>query len=70
MLPGNKVRLSWPAVPAHRYEVLSAPSFEYVFAPLPGAGFPRVATSTEENFDDTLPAGGLRARFYRLRVVP
>jgi hypothetical protein len=29
-----------------------------------------VATSTEEHFDDTLPAGVNRTRFYRLRLVP
>ena len=31
MLPGNKVRLSWKAVPGRRYEILYANSFEYVF---------------------------------------
>ena len=70
MLPGNKVRLSWKAVPGRRYEILYANTFEYVFQPLPVTGFPRVATSTQEHFDDTLPAGTNRTRFYRLRLVP
>ena len=70
MLPGSKVRLSWKAVPGRRYEILYANSFEYVFQPLTGAGLPRVATSSEEHFDDTLPPGLNRARFYRLRLVP
>jgi hypothetical protein len=68
LLAGNKVRLSWTAVPGRRYEVLYAESFEYVFRVLPGAGFPRVATATKEGFDDALPAGAMR--FYRLRLVP
>jgi hypothetical protein len=70
MLPGNKVRLSWKAVPGRRYEILSANSFEYVFQPLAGAGFPRLATATEEHFDDTLPVAVKGTRFYRLRLLP
>ncbi len=70
MLPGNKVRLSWKAVPGRRYEILYANGFEYVFQTLSGAGLPRVATSSEEHFDDTLPPGNTRTRFYRLRLVP
>ncbi len=70
MLPGNKVRLSWKAVPGRRYEIQYANGLEYVFQPLAAAGLPRVATSTEEHFDETLPAGVTRPRFYRLRVVP
>jgi hypothetical protein len=70
LLGGNKVRLTWKAVPGRRYEILYANGFEYVFQPLAGGGFPRVATSTEEHFDDTLPAGDNRTRFYRLRLVP
>ncbi len=67
-LPGNRVRLSWPAVPGRRYEVLSADELWHVFRPIPGAGFPRTATSTEEFFDDTPSAGA--SRFYKLRLVP
>jgi hypothetical protein len=70
MLPGNKVRLSWKAVPGRRYEIFYANGLEYVFQPLAGAGLPRVATATTEHFDDTLPAGGTRTRFYQLRLVP
>jgi hypothetical protein len=70
MLPGNKVRLSWKAVPGRRYEITYANSFEYVFRPLTGVGLPRVATSSEEHFDDTLSVGVTRTRFYRLRLVP
>jgi hypothetical protein len=70
LIPGNKVRLSWSAVPGRRYEVLYANSFEYVFQPIPGAGFPRVATGSQEQFDDTLPPGPPRTRFYRLRLLP
>jgi hypothetical protein len=69
-LSGNQVRLSWHAVPGRRYEILYANSFEYVFQPVPGAGFPRVATGTEEHFDDTLTNAVTRTRFYRLRLVP
>jgi len=69
MLPGNKVRLSWKAVPGRRYEILYANGLEYVFQPLSAAG-PRVATSTTEYVDDTLPAGNTRPRFYQLRLVP
>jgi hypothetical protein len=70
MLAGNKVRLSWKAVPGRRYEIQYANGLEYVFQPLAAAGLPRIATSTEEHFDDTLPAGVNRTRFYRLRLVP
>ena len=70
MLPGNKVRLSWKAVPGRRYEIQYANGLEYVFQPLAGAGLPRVATATNEHFDDTLPAGTTRTRFYRLRLLP
>lgn len=70
LLGGNRVRLSWKAVPGRRYELLYANGLEYVFQPLQGGGFPRVATSTEEFFEDTLPAGTSRPRFYRLRLVP
>jgi len=70
MLAGNKVRLSWKAVPGRRYEILYANGFEYVFQPLPAPGFPRVATSTLEHLDDTLPAGNTRQRFYLLRLLP
>jgi hypothetical protein len=69
MVPGNKVRLSWKAVPGRRYEILYANGLEYVFQPLSAAG-PRVATSTTEYIDDTLPAGTARSRFYQLRLVP
>jgi hypothetical protein len=69
-LPGNKVRLSWKAVPGRRYEIQYANTFEFVFQPLVAAGLPRVATSTEEHFDETLPAGNPRTRFYRVRLVP
>jgi len=70
MLPGNKVRLSWKAVPGRRYEILYADSFEFVFRPLTAAGLPRVATATTEHLDDTLPVGDSRTRFYQLRLVP
>jgi hypothetical protein len=70
MLPGNKVRLSWSAVPGRRYEILYADGLEHAFRPLTGAGFPRIAAATEEHFDDTLPSDPVRARFYRLRLVP
>lgn len=70
MLPGNKVRLSWKAVPGRRYEILYANSFEYVYRPLTGTGLPRVATSTQEYHDDTLPAGSALSRFYIIRLVP
>jgi hypothetical protein len=70
MLPGNKVRLSWKAVPGRRYEIQYANGLEYVFQPLAGAGLPRIATATTETFDDTLPSGSARTRFYRLRVSP
>jgi hypothetical protein len=70
LLPGNKVRLSWKMAPGHHYEILYADSFDYVFRVIPGAGFPRVATSTEEQFEDTLPSGASGARFYRLRLSP
>jgi hypothetical protein len=70
VLPDKRIRLSWHAVPGRRYEILFANGFEYVFQELPGAGFPRVATSSEEHFDDALPAGGIRTRFYRLRLAP
>jgi hypothetical protein len=69
-LPGNEVRLSWKAVPGRRYEIQYANTFEFVFQTLAAAGFPRVATSTEEHFDDTVPTGTARTRFYRLRLVP
>ena len=68
ILPGNKVRLSWRAVPGRRYEILYAPDLWHIFRPLTGVGFPRMAASTEESFDDTLPAGV--SRFYQLRLVP
>jgi hypothetical protein len=70
MLPGNKVRLSWKAVPGRRYEIQYANGLEYVFQPLVGPGLPRIATATAEQFDDTLLPGSTRPRFYRLRVVP
>jgi len=57
-------------VPRWRYEIIYANGFEYVFQLFADAGFPRVATSTKEHFDDALPAGVNRARFYRLRLVP
>ena len=68
MLPDQRVRLSWPAVPGRRYEILYADDLWHIFRPLPGAGFPRTATSTQESFDDTRPAGV--SRFYQLRLVP
>jgi hypothetical protein len=67
MMPGNKVRLSWHAVPGRKYDILYANSFEYVFQPL--TSFPRVATASEEHFEDTLPAS-THMRFYRVRLVP
>jgi hypothetical protein len=70
MLPNNRVRLSWKAVPGRRYEVQFADGFQYVFQPIPNGGFPRVATATEEHFEDILPTGSTRTRFYRLRLVP
>ncbi len=70
MTGNNKVRLSWKAVPGRRYEILYADSFEYVYRPLTGTGLPRLATSTQEHFDDTLPAGSTRSRFYIVRLVP
>ena len=70
ILPGNKVRLSWKAVPGRRYEIQYANGLEYVFQPLAAAGLPRIATATTEHFDDTLPNGITRSRFYRLRLVP
>ncbi len=70
MLPGNTVRLSWKAVPGRRYEIQYANGLEYVFRPLTAAGLPRVATATEEHFDDILPAGPQHTRFYRLRLIP
>jgi hypothetical protein len=69
LLPGNRVRLEWKAVPGRRYEILYADSFEYVFRPIPNAGFPRTATSTEEAFVEALPTAG-GTRFYRLRLLP
>ncbi len=68
ILPGNRIRLSWPAVPGRRYEILHADDLWHIFRPLPGAGFPRTATSTQENFEDTLLDGA--SRFYQLRLVP
>jgi hypothetical protein len=70
MLPNNRVRLSWNAVPGRRYEIQSADGFQFVFQPIQNGGFPRVATATEEHFDDVLPPGSTRTRFYRLRLVP
>lgn len=70
LLPGNRVRLTWKAVPGRRYEILYADDLWHVFRPLPNAGFPRAATSTEESFEEPLPAGGNRGRFYRVRLVP
>jgi hypothetical protein len=70
MLPGSTVRLSWRAVPGRRYEILTAPGLEYVFQPLAGAGFPRVATSTDEHYDVPTPAGAQPTRFYQVRLVP
>ena len=70
LTPDNKVRLWWKAVPGRRYEILFANGLERVFQPLSGAGFPRVATSTEETFEDTLPDATTRTRFYRVRLVP
>jgi hypothetical protein len=70
MLPNSRVRLSWKAVPGRRYEIQFADGFQYVFQPIPHGGFPRVATATEEHFDDILPAGSARTRFYRLRLLP
>lgn len=69
LLPGNRVRLSWRAVPGRRYEILFAPGLEYVFQPLNPSG-PRLATSTEETFEETLPAGRAGQRFYQVRLVP
>jgi Concanavalin A-like lectin/glucanases superfamily len=70
IVPGNKVRLSWRAVPGRRYEVHYAEDLWHIFRPLTGAGFPRVATSTEESFEEALPAGTARTRFYQVRMVP
>ncbi len=69
LLPGNRVRLSWRAVPGRRYEILFAPGLEYVFQPLSPSG-PRLATNTEETFEETLPAGRAGQRFYQVRLVP
>jgi hypothetical protein len=68
LIPGNKVRLSWRAVPGRRFEVQFANGLEYVFQGLPG--FPRVATSTIEVFEETLAADASYPRFFRLRLVP
>jgi hypothetical protein len=70
MLPNNRVRLSWNAVPGRRYEIQFADGFQFVFQTIQNGGFPRVATATQEHFDDVLPAGSTRTRFYRLRLVP
>jgi len=70
MLPGNKVQLSWKAVPGRRYQIEYANGLEYVFQPLSAPGLPRLATATTEQFVDTLPAGITRPRFYRIVLVP
>ena len=49
-------------------EILYADDLFHVFQRL--GGFPRVATSTQESYETTVPAGGTRTRFYRLRLVP
>lgn len=68
--PNNRVRLTWRAVPGRKYEIHYANTFEYVFRPIPGAGFPRVATSNLETYEEALPAPGTQTRFYRLQLVP
>ena len=70
LISGTSVRLSWAAVPGRRYELLSAGTLDEVFTTVPGGGFPRTATSNLETFEESLPANGTQARYYRLRIVP
>lgn len=69
-ISGNKVRLTWHAVPGRTYSLLVADRLGAPFQPLSGAGFPRIATTTEESFEDTLPGNPSQGRFYQLRLIP
>ncbi len=60
----------WPRVRQIRYEIRYANELGQPFQPIPGAGFPRVATAGEESFAEALPADARSSRFYQVRVIP
>jgi hypothetical protein len=70
LLPEGQVRLTWHAVPGRSYDLLYADALAENFRQLPGEGFPRIATSTEEHFNDTGSPRSTKPRFYRLRLAP
>lgn len=70
LVAGNKVRLTWHAVPGRSYDLLYADRLTDGFQRLPAGGFPRIAASTEEQVEDIVPPGSGKPRFYRLRLEP
>jgi hypothetical protein len=65
------LRLSWPAVIGKQYQLEVAENQLANFVVFTGGGFPIVATNASASYvDDVSRDPSLRARFYRVRVVP
>jgi hypothetical protein len=68
VLANGRVRVSWQAVPGRTYYLQQADSLGSAFTDLPGPGFPRVAVSTVESYEEPMPEPSA-ARFFRARLI-
>jgi hypothetical protein len=66
----QQYRISWPAVPARKYEIQVASSPLAGFVSLASTNFPMTATSTNLSYEENLQNAAASSRFYRVRLVP
>ena len=62
--------ISWRAVLGKKYQLEYANEQPAGFASFVGGGWPRVAASEEEVYEDILSLPSLSSRFYRVKLVP
>lgn len=68
ILPAGSPRLRWPAAIGAKYQLEYSDGALTQFQNLSPLLFPRTAISTNEFFDDPLPANAPASRFYRLKI--
>ena len=69
-LGGERLRLSWAAVPGKRYKLQARDSLEEPFVDLAPAVFPRVAQSSlEVHWIDFSAGVPFASRYYRVQLV-
>ena len=62
--------VSWHAIPGRKYQLEYANDKLTGFQSFVGGGWPRVAGSEEEVYEDILSVPSLSSRFYRVKLVP